>query len=76
VNDEYRLVPRSRKHLWTAIVLLIVALWFIWDGWFPRASVREAHPDPADHYYLFNKSVAVLLVSASLVFFYVHLVAG
>ena len=74
MTTQHPWIPRSRRHLWTAIVLLLVALWFAWDGWFPRASVRAEHPDPSDHFYLFNKSVAVLLSAASLVYFYIHLV--
>lgn len=73
MNVRHPVVPRSRRHLWAAIALLVVALWFAWDGWFPRASVLAAHPDPADHFYLFNKSVAVLLFIASGVYFYIHL---
>jgi hypothetical protein len=54
--------------------MLIFAVWFVWDGWFPSERVLEKHPDPQDHFYLFNKSVAILLLVGTVVCGYIHLV--
>jgi len=67
-------ISGTRQYLWLAIILLGLSLWFAWDGWFPRASVRQRHPDASDHYYTFNRSVAVLLLSAAAACGYIHMV--
>lgn len=67
-------VEGTRNYLLAAVILLVLSVWFIWDGWFPRASVLERHPEPSDHFYLFNKSVGVLFLVSAVVCGYIHLV--
>jgi hypothetical protein len=67
-------VEGTKSYLIAAIIMLIFAVWFVWDGWFPSERVLEKHPDPQDHFYLFNKSVAILLLVGTVVCGYIHLV--
>ena len=70
---EYN-VQGTKSYLIAAVILLIASLWFIWDGWFPRASVLANHPSMDDSFYLFNKSMGVLLGIGSVVCGYIHMV--
>lgn len=72
---QYR-VRGPRQFLTAAVVLLLLSLWFIADGWFPRESVRAAHPDPSDHFYLFNKCTGVLLLLGAVVCGVLHWMVG
>lgn len=68
-------VEGTKNYLIAAVILYILAAWFIWDGWFPRESVLEKHPDvETDSFYLFNKSMAIIFVIAAVVCSYIHLV--
>ncbi|MDF7801772.1 hypothetical protein P4C99_20000 [Pontiellaceae bacterium B1224] len=58
-------MKRPQVHIWTGIYfamgtlpLLLMCFWSIADGWFPSEPVLAKHPDPADNFYLFNKSLA------------------
>lgn len=59
-------MKRPRVHIWTFIYFflgtasfLFLCLWSIKDGWFPSEIVLRKHPDPSDHFYLFNQSLSV-----------------
>lgn len=66
-------VRGTNVYLFWAIGLLLLGLWCVKDGWFPAASVLERHPMETDkHFYLFNKSLAVITLIASAVCAYVH----
>jgi hypothetical protein len=65
-------VEGPRNYLIAAIILFLLSLWFIRDGWFPTAGILEKHPDPQDSFYLFNKSMSVILLIASAVCGYIH----
>jgi len=67
-------VEGTRGFLLASIVLLVLTLWFGWDGWFPRESVRAAHPSPDDSFYLFNQVCAVIFLVAAIVCAYIHTV--
>ncbi|MBN1269110.1 MAG: hypothetical protein JXB04_05940 [Kiritimatiellae bacterium] len=67
-------VEGTRSFLIAAVVLIIFSVFFVWDGWFPRQGVLEKHPDPHESFYLFNKSVAVLMIVSAVVCAYIHLV--
>ncbi|MBU0678079.1 MAG: hypothetical protein KJ626_08160, partial [Verrucomicrobia bacterium] len=54
-------VEGTKTYLIAALVLLVLALWFVWDGWFPREAVLAKHPDyPADSFYAFNRVTGVI----------------
>ncbi len=65
-------VEGTKSFLIAAIVLLVVGAWFVWDGWFPRDSVVEKHPLETDSFYIFNQSVAILLLGSAVVCGYIH----
>lgn len=60
-------IKGSREPLYWGVGFLIVALWCMKDGWFPATSVLAKHPDPGEFFYLFNKSLAILLGIGSLI---------
>ncbi len=66
-------IEGTKSYLVGMIVCLLLAAWFAWDGWLPRASVLAAHPDATDHFYLFNKSMAILFLLGSMVSGVIHL---
>ena len=59
-------MKRPQVHIWTIIYFILgtapflfLCLWAIKDAWFPSEIVMQKHPDPFDHFYLFNKSLSV-----------------
>jgi len=67
-------VEGPKNYLIAAVIMLVLCAWFVWDGWFPREAVLGDHPDMSDHFYLFNKSVAILLAVGVVVCAYIHVV--
>ncbi|NCC51407.1 MAG: hypothetical protein EOM20_09350 [Spartobacteria bacterium] len=65
-------VPGTKKYLITAVVMLVLCIWAVLDGWFPSEKVLERHPDPTDGFYLFNKSLAIIMLVGMVVFGYIH----
>lgn len=68
-------IEGTRAFLIWAVVLLALGLWCVRDGWFPSEATLATHPPgkPDDNFYVFNKSLAVLSLAASVVCGYVHL---
>ncbi|MBU1909197.1 MAG: hypothetical protein KJ726_04040 [Verrucomicrobia bacterium] len=68
-------VKGSRQFLIWAIVLLILGLWCVRDGWFPSASTQAAKTaEELANYVLFNKSLAILTLLGSAICGYIHIV--
>ncbi len=66
-------IEGTRTYLYWAIGLLLLGLWCVKDGWFPSESVLLKHPlDTDTHFYLFNKTTAVLSFLGSAVCVYIH----
>jgi hypothetical protein len=66
-------VEGSRQFLIWAIVLLVIGLWCVKDGWFTSDAVRAAKTaHELKNYLLFNKSLAVLMLLGSAVCGYIH----
>lgn len=77
-------VKGTKVYLYWSLGLLIVGMVYIWDGfliqwlhgiydgWLPRASVLTNHPDPSDHFYLFNQITGVAMLVGSAVCGYIH----
>ena len=60
-------MKRPQVHIWTILYFLLgtapfllLCLWAVKDGWFPSEKVLMKHPDPSDHFYSFNQSLAVI----------------
>ncbi len=66
-------IKGTKDFLIWAIILLLLGLWCVKDGWFPSESVLERHPEKSDHFYLFNKSLAILSLGGAIVCGYIHL---
>jgi len=67
-------VEGTKTFLIWSIVLLLLGLWAVKDGWFPSASKLAEHPLAKDTgFYLFNKSLAVMSLIGSAVCGYIHL---
>ncbi len=67
-------VPGTKKYLITAIIMLIIGIWAVMDGWFPSDGVLIKHPDMTDGFYLFNKSLAILMLVGTIIYGYIHFV--
>jgi hypothetical protein len=52
--------------------MLVFGLWCVMDGWFPSEEVLAKHPPGEDSFYLFNKSLAILMLVGAAVFGYIH----
>lgn len=70
-------VEGTRTFLIWAIVLAVLCLWAVRDGWFPPESKILAHGTPAephdgDHFYAFNRTLAYLSGIGSLVCASIH----
>lgn len=71
---KYR-VEGTRAFLIWAVVLLLLGLWAVRDGWFPSAGTVEKHPmDGTSSFYIFNKSLALLSLIGAVICGYIHLV--
>lgn len=73
---KYDVKGTSSFLIWS-IALAVLCLWAIRDGWFPAESKILSHgpadnPNPGDHFYSFNRSLAWLSGIASLVCAVVH----
>lgn len=58
-------VEGTKTFLVWSVVLALLCLWAIRDGWFPTESKITAHgpahdPLPGHHFYIFNRSLAYL----------------
>lgn len=68
-------VQGSKQFLIAAIVLLLLGLWCVRDGWFPSEAVRaEKAAHELAGFMLFNKSLAVLLLAGAVICGYIHTV--
>ncbi len=70
-------VQGTRTFYTISIVLLVLGIWCVKDGWFPAASVLAKHPmwtpeGHLDNFYLFNRSLAVISLIGSAVCGYIH----
>lgn len=66
-------VETPKTYLIFAVILLVLGLWHIWDGWFPREAVLLEHPLAEDpNYYVYNKVTGVLLTLGGVVCGYIH----
>ncbi len=73
-------VEGTKTFLIWAIILAVLAIWHIWDGWFPRASWVERYPDVPEtwydfglrEFYTYNRVTGVLLSIAAVVLAYIH----
>lgn len=65
-------VPGTKKYLIIALCMLVFGLWCVMDGWFPSEEVLAKHPPGEDSFYLFNKSLAILMLVGAAVFGYIH----
>ena len=67
-------VEGTKTFLYWSVALLAIGLLFLKDGWLPSADVIERHgkPSDGDHFYLFNRSVAIVALIGSTVCAYVH----
>lgn len=73
---QYKVKGTNTYLIW-AIVLALICIWAIKDGWFPSPSKIARHGSPdspnlADHFYAFNHSLAYLSGVGSLVCAIVH----
>jgi len=67
-------VEGTKTFLIWSVVLLLLGLWAVKDGWFPSASTLIKHSLTEDKgFYLFNKSLAVMSLVGSTVCGYIHL---
>jgi hypothetical protein len=68
-------VQGTKSFLMWAVILLVLGLWAVRDGWFPSAATLLKHPIDTDtNFYLFNKSLAFLSLIGSTICGYIHLV--
>ena len=67
-------VEGRKDFLYWAIGLAVLGLWCVKDGWFPSPTVLEKHPpdDPADSFYLFNRTLAFITLIAAGICGYIH----
>jgi len=73
---QYDVKGTNTYLIWSA-VLALLCVWAIRDGWFPPPSKIAAHgtmdnPNPGDHFYSFNHSLAYLAGIGSLVCAIIH----
>ena len=72
-----RKIEGPKNYLVAAACLLALGLWAVKDGWWPSAAVLKKHPlrdtsGQLDHFYVFNRSLAVFSLAAAGVCGYVH----
>ena len=68
-------IEGTKSFLMWAVILLVIGLWAVKDGWFPSDSVLLKHPlDKDTNVYLFNKSLAFLSLIGSAICGYIHMV--
>lgn len=66
-------VEGTKAFLYWSLGLLAIGLWCLKDGWFPSQEIRDKHGPPSwERFYTFNRSLAVISLSASAVCAYVH----
>lgn len=71
---KYNVEGTKAFMIW-GIVLLLLGIWCVMDGWFPSESTVTAHPlDKASSFYAFNKSLAILSLVGAAICGYIHLV--
>lgn len=73
MNRQFK-VRGTRNYLYWCVGLFALGLYAAWDGWFPRASVIQKHPDPGEWFYMFNKILAVASFIGSALAGYIHTV--
>lgn len=66
-------VEGTKTFLYWSLAMLALGLWAVKDGWFPSQSVIDKHGQPSwNEFYMFNRSLSVLTLSASAVCAYIH----
>lgn len=66
-------IEGTKTFLIATVVLVILAVWHIWDGWFPRASWLEKYPDyPGDWFYTYNRVMGVIFGIVAVICAYIH----
>ncbi len=66
-------VEGTKSFLIAALILAILSVWHVWDGWFPRESWLEKYPDyPNDWFYTYNRVMGVIFGIAAVVCAYIH----
>jgi hypothetical protein len=72
LTRRYKVEGTKAFYYW-ALFLLGLGLWCLKDGWFPSAAIIKNHGQPSwDHFYTFNRSLAIISLAASAVCAYVH----
>jgi len=71
VARKYK-VEGTKSYLVASIVLFLLSIWFIHDGWFPSEAVLEKHPPGTDTYYQFNRITGVGLFIFAAICAYIH----
>ena len=68
-------VEGTKAFLIWALILLVLGLWCVKDGWYPTVDVLKDHPMDKDaSFYLFNKSLAILSLIGSAICGYIHFI--
>ena len=69
-------VEGTRKFLVAAIVLMIIGLWCVKDGWFPSEYYLKKYPPgggrESDNFYAFNQSLGIGSLVISAICAYIH----
>lgn len=70
-------VAGTKVYLQVAIGLLVLGLWSVKDGWLPSTTVLAKHPlhtpsGDLDHFYVFNRSLAIICLIGAGICGYVH----
>ena len=73
-------VEGTKEYLWASVILGVLSVWHIIDGWFPRQSWREKYPEMPEtwydmglyEFYAYNRWTAVFLAVGALVCAYIH----
>jgi hypothetical protein len=70
-------VAGTQVYQQVGIGLLVLGLWCVKDGWLPSRTTLDKHPlhndaGDLDHYYIFNRSLAVLCLLGAGGCGYVH----
>ncbi len=68
-------VEGTKSFLFWAIMLLVLGLWCVKDGWLPSEAVLTKHPladAESVRFYTFNKSLAIISLIGSGICAYIH----
>lgn len=66
-------IEGTKTYLIAAVVLVVLAIWHIRDGWFPPERWLIKYPDyPGAGFYIFNRVTGVLLGIAAVICAYIH----